>query len=87
MPKKLRLDLGNLKVQSFVTSLEGDEASKVKAGATNDTMCLPGCSDECTDTEVSCSCYTCDTCDTCALSCPGSCPTCQPKVVTCDPEC
>jgi hypothetical protein len=81
MPKKLKLDLQGFKVQSFVTSLDTNEKANVKGGLTVDTVCYPFCSEECTDTEVSCS------CDTCLESCQGSCVTCNPKVYTCDPSC
>lgn len=34
MPKKLKLNLGDLKIQSFVTSLDDSDAKGVKGGAT-----------------------------------------------------
>jgi hypothetical protein len=84
MPKKLKLDLKGLKVQSFVTSLEDGEKKQVKGGDpyTLETDC-PSCLPTCNSCQVTCaeSCY--GTCETCA-----SCPTCNPKVYTCaNPDC
>jgi hypothetical protein len=39
MGKKLKLDLGEFRVESFVTSLEGDQQHKVKGGG--DTRFCP----------------------------------------------
>ena len=49
MDKKVKVDLKDLNVQSFVTSLEDEEKSKVKGGwATFPlTRCVPICTDEC----------------------------------------
>jgi hypothetical protein len=63
MPKKLTLDLKGLRVKSFVTSLGAKEKADAKGGATNDTICYPFCSDECTDTQVGCSNQTCISCN------------------------
>ena len=95
MPKKLNLDLNGLKVQSFVTSLDKRDESKIKGGSVVNTVCPPTICPECEPTGtcytncgtcVTCTCETCNTncgtCETCA-----SCPTCYPKVYTCDPQC
>jgi hypothetical protein len=90
MPKKLRLDLDGLRVQSFVTSLDKRDKSKIKGGLTINSNC-PDC------TEVDCytqTCFTeCGTCNTCQTDC-GTCESCEsciytcfPKVYTCDPAC
>lgn len=86
MPKKLKLDLGGLKVQSFVTSLDNGDEKKIKAGATAATCGGETCDPECPLTEYTCQ-TDCGTCNTCPISCGGSCATCNPKVYTCDPEC
>lgn len=84
MPKKLKLDLKGLEVQSFVTSLEKREKRQVKGGDpyTLETNC-PSCMPTCISCVFTCAetCYgSCATCETCV--------TCQPKVFTCaDPDC
>lgn len=44
MSKKVKLNLENLEVQSFVTSLEDDEKKAVKGGASYLSWCM-----ECTE--------------------------------------
>ena len=39
MPKKQKLDLNNLKVQSFVTSMDKKEEQKVRGGADSCAEC------------------------------------------------
>jgi hypothetical protein len=90
MPKKKKLQLKALKVQSFVTEL-GDDADKVKGGVTPNTGCFIGtCYDcsvgVCPTDQLSCN-GTCDqscngTC-TCGGSCGGTCETCY----TCYTDC
>jgi hypothetical protein len=80
MQKKLKLNLKDLKIQSFVTSLENGDKTKIKAGGTGDTACEP-CQ---TDPPVTCTCLTCITCITCNTC---GCVTNNPKVYTCDPQC
>ena len=84
MPKKKKLQLKTLKVQSFVTEL-GDEANKVKGGATLDTACIIGSCLECSEgiclTDFGSNCVgTCagsNCVGTCAGSnCVGTCETC-----------
>ncbi len=69
MPKKLKLDLKGLKVQSFVTSLDGNEKKNIHGGATAEyTPCVSEC-DTCD--------MTCPTYDvTCAATCGQTCATC-----------
>lgn len=67
MPKKKKLQLHNLKIQSFVTSL-GDQTRMVRGGAEN-TIPIETC-------EIACDTWPGDTCDTCATDC-GTCWTCQ----------
>ena len=91
MPKKMKLDLKGLKVQSFVTSLEDGDKTKIKGGVSN-TMNCPDCTEDCESVTF---CGTCGTYCTCIGTCGGatcdtcdSCPaTCVPKAQTCDPEC
>ncbi len=63
MSKRMKLDLEQLKVQSFVTSLKDEEKADVKGGS-NYFKCSQGapCDTEfvsCPDTEVGCSMFTC----------------------------
>jgi hypothetical protein len=90
MPKKKKLKLDSLKVQSFVTHL-GNEANKVKGGVTPDTACIIGSCLECSEGI----CYTdfgSDCVGTCAGSnCVGTCyatcgGTCQTDC-SCPPVC
>jgi hypothetical protein len=75
MPKKMKLRLKDLKVQSFVTQL-GDEIRRVKGGVSENTLCILTCMYPCGTEET---CETCDTCETCGASCGGTCTcdTCQ----------
>jgi hypothetical protein len=90
MPKKLKLDLNGLRIQSFVTSLEKRDESKIKGGLTVNTNCPETCATDCGTCGTQCgSCDTC-TCDTCETNCGtcvtcATCPTCYWKVLTCDP--
>lgn len=92
MPKKLRLDIDALKVQSFVTSLPDKDKSKIKGGdevtklpggtCTCDTMCLTVCQGTC---DLKCLITMADTCDVGCISEPAvicSCELCSP-----DPGC
>lgn len=77
MPKKRKLKLSSLKVESFVTNLKDrSHLVKMKGGAISDTP-IPCGTPNCTDT-----CETpCGSCDTCATECTcGTCVTCE----TCD---
>ena len=80
MPKKKKVQLSALKVQSFVTEL-GNEAHKVRAGESVETNCDPTCELPCVLTD-SCA-GTCNTCYTCYCS-PGCKPTIQES---CEGEC
>lgn len=91
MPKKLKLDLGGLKVQSFVTSLEARDESKIKGGNTGIT-----CPEPCVSKPYVCPTDNtwCGTCNTCGATCDATCDTCftclntcNPEVFTCDPAC
>lgn len=79
MPKKLKLNISNLKVQSFVTSLDKHKEAMIKGGASNSNCaictdysacetCVPSMCDEntcsCADT-----CFTCRSCETIAPNC------------------
>jgi hypothetical protein len=77
MPKKLKLGLSPLKVQSFVTSLTGKDKKGIRAGGTTDLTSL----------QVACSCGgSCDTCEPCEPSVP--CPSLESCVETChETEC
>ncbi|NIM12346.1 MAG: hypothetical protein GTO45_09550 [Candidatus Aminicenantes bacterium] len=83
MPKKKKLKLGSLRVQSFVTEL-GDEAKKVKGGDTMNTQCIIGSCLECSEgicpTDFGSDCVgTCagsNCVGTCYASCGGTCETC-----------
>lgn len=63
MSKQMKLNLGELKVTSFLTSLERDQENEIKGGLTE------------TDPRVctavtNCTCFTCVTCaNTCAYPC------------------
>jgi hypothetical protein len=68
MPKKMKLNLENLKVKSFLTSitLEAKDKAKIKGGFVTqggglceDTMFYSCFVSDCY------TCYTCDTCDSC----------------------
>jgi hypothetical protein len=82
MPKKLKLDINNLKVQSFVTSLENRDKTKIKAGADKtrdyDTFPCNTCDDPCEPSFGGTCVYTCDgTClNTCDCSPETYCGTC-----------
>ncbi len=73
MPKKLKLDLNGLKVQSFVTSVDNSVQKKIKAGIST-RPCSETCGPCYTET-----CYT--ECGTCETEC-GTCATC-----TCATDC
>ncbi len=75
MPKKLKVDLKDLKVNSFVTSLDDGVKGKVKGGTgtINPFICSVSCFESCLGN--------CPT-DTCETDC-GSCVTCA----TCHPTC
>ena len=87
MPKKLKLGLKGLRVQSFVTSLHNEEKSVVKGGLSD-----PICSEvNCATTPYgTCAtyqtcptdCNTCNTCDTC-VTC-YTCDTCNTCTCTID---
>ena len=89
MPKKLKLDLKGLKVQSFVTSLDKGEESKIKGGSVVNTVCpvstCPGACEPPGTPTCDTICGTCETCETC-VTC-ATCPTCYWKVNTCAPDC
>jgi hypothetical protein len=79
MPKKKKIKLEGLKVESFVTMTNG-QAKKAQGGRTETDTCQTICTD-CT-TDVSCDtcescdteiCETCYTCPTCAYSCQPNC--------------
>ena len=53
MAKKLKLQ--DLKIQSFVTNLDGNDKDNVKGGGPR----TDGCTVNCTDTCVTCPCQTC----------------------------
>jgi len=84
MPKKKKLKLGSLKVQSFVTEL-GDEAKKAKGGVTANTQCIAGSCLECSEgiciTDFGSDCV--GTCNTCLTNC-GTCGTCLTDCGTCE---
>lgn len=69
MPRKIKLNLNDLKVQSFVTALNEYDKAKIKGGT--DTA-----DDDC-DTSTCRTCYTRCTCDT---ACGG---TCMPSYIAC----
>lgn len=66
MPKKLKLGLNGLKVQSFVTSLHNEEKSGVKGGVSD-----PICSENNCDTTPYGTCETYQTCETDCGTCQG----------------
>ena len=68
MSKKMKLNLGEFKVTSFLTSLERDEAKKLRGGGP--------------DTEQECSVDSC-TCET-YCGCVTQVPTCINTCVTCE---
>jgi hypothetical protein len=93
MPKKLKLDLNGLRIQSFVTSLDKRDKSKVRGGITASLNC-PDCTEGCPTQTCYTNCGTCNTCtcDTCETNCGtcvtcATCPTCYWKVNTCAPDC
>ena len=49
MPKKLKLDLKGLKVQSFVTAMDNDTQEKIKAG-----LSTRPCSETCGPCSTNC---------------------------------
>lgn len=67
MPKKLKLNLNDLKIQSFVTTLKSSEEEILKGGADTGTN-----GESCT-CNTNCTCYTCGTCGT-------WCNTCRPSI-------
>jgi hypothetical protein len=74
MSKKLKLDLNDLKVTSFVTSLGDGQKKGIKGGAT--PLCGPVSEYECPTQYVGCPTFqTCETCDcgteTCNATCQG----------------
>src|SRR5881394_3338878 len=76
--KKLRLNLNDLKVSSFVTTPETTEDGRgtVFARTTFPTGCPNNCSAaECTQVTACPTCFTCATCggDTCGDTCNGTC--------------
>lgn len=84
MPKKLKLDLKGLKVNSFVTSLDNRGKGVVMGGRTITIICTACCgSVGVCPTDVTC--VTCDTCETCNTDC-GSCGTCQTDCSPCATE-
>ena len=64
MPKKLKLNLKDLKVQSFITALTDDEKNQFIGGANNNS---PN-----TAVNTYCDCLTVCA-NTCAVSCVGTC--------------
>jgi hypothetical protein len=80
MPKKKKLLLKALKVQSFVTEL-GNEGQKVRGGESAETNCDPTCEAPC----VTNSCATCNTCYTTCYTCTGCNPTTEEE--SCEGEC
>jgi hypothetical protein len=91
MPKKLKLNLSDLKVQSFVTSLNKEDKQNIKGG-TDPVACsltLIWC---CAYTPVSCetcetceTCKTCETCHTCFQISICDLPCTRPGQIICDP--
>lgn len=70
MPKKIKLNLNDLKVQSFVTTLNDWEKNELKGGTTNswDEDCPQTCMSACiTDCAAS----------VCLTTCPSGEPACQ----------
>ncbi len=67
MPKKTKLKLENLKIKSFVTSLEADKLNEVKGGHTCETEC-GGC-----PTDAGSDCPSWGPCETLKTEC--TCPT------------
>lgn len=61
MPKKMKLDLGGLKVNSFVTSLESREREKIKGGEPWTKFGTCSCDGGCHTVRQ----FTCDSCNTC----------------------
>jgi hypothetical protein len=78
MPKKLKLDLEGLKVQSFVTSLENVQKKQVRGGDPDPPESINPAA---TCDGTTCIVTLCND-NTCAQTCP-SCPTCYWKVATC----
>lgn len=80
MPKKVKLTISSLKVQSFVTSLDKGKEAMIKGGASNSNCAVctdySGC-DTCAPTvcnENTCSCaVTCFTCRSCESISPEYC--------------
>jgi hypothetical protein len=86
MPKKKKMSLSPIKVQSFVTTLDDKQKNKVKGGATYD--CTPdSCPGGTCPPTWNASCEgTCDTCAsdcTCFNTCDNTC-TCGTLCFTCD---
>ena len=65
MPKKLKLDLNGLKVNSFVTSLENNASKKIKGGVTWTEFITCSCAGDCYTVGM----MTCETCDTELVCC------------------
>ncbi len=69
MSKKMKLNLGELKVKSFLTSLEREEESKFRGGG-------PDTEQDCS--VDSCTCETYCTCVTVIPNCTDTCASCEP---------
>ncbi len=92
MPKKLKLDLNALKVQSFVTSLPDKDKSKIKGGdvvtknpggtCTCATACLTDCLGTC---DINCIITFDDTCPAGCVSEPAA--ICSQELCSPDPGC
>ncbi len=88
--KKKKLKLDDLKVQSFVTSLDNEKSKKIQGGTNSGPMYTQVCYYTCAgDSCVVCaSVPTCDTCDqtcesqieTCEITCQGA--TCRESLCT-----
>lgn len=76
MPKKIKLNLEDLKIKSFVTSLDDGDAKNVKGGETEGGL---SCNWKCGDTEYwecesdACSQDTCDIACTIGFYCSAGC--------------
>jgi hypothetical protein len=81
MPKKLKLDLEGLKVNSFVTSVADGVKGKVKGGAVTlfsecSLPCIESCWGYCPTETCQTDCGSCESCVTCV-----TCPTCHPTCI------
>jgi hypothetical protein len=83
MPKKLKLDLNNLRVSSFVTSFEKDQRNKIKGGKTWTDFASCSCDGGCPLTTVL------ESCISCPATCEGnSCVICsEPEQCTLGTDC